>query len=388
MNNSEKTIKKLSLPLFLISLPLTVMNVLLPIYTSSLGLTPIQITGLFSVFSLGLVIIRLFIGYITDKSGRKPIFVLGILFYLLSYYIFSIASSILLVYIGRSLQSIADVFISISTYSIIADQNMKNNARSLGLLDSYSEKGGLLGVILCFWVLNTQELVDGWSRLFILCTIASIIAFIYSIINLKETKPEKSNNLPNVSMPRNKDKMIFFNLIVRIFTSLTFSIFVLYLQHKFGSDLMEIGIAFLLPTVIIAFASPELGKISDNIGSKKSFSISLGVLAITSLILPYMNSIYLYGVIWTFYGIAFTLFSLTLDSIYVIGISEEVRGFAVGKLTMGANIGTIIGPLIAGFTFQKISINAPFYISFFGITMLLIFKSKFISVDSKIIENK
>ena len=80
MTNTEEILKKLSFPLLLISLPLTVMDVLLPMYTSALGLTPLQVTGLFSVFSLGLVIMRLITGYVTDKAGRKPVFIFGLMF--------------------------------------------------------------------------------------------------------------------------------------------------------------------------------------------------------------------------------------------------------------------------------------------------------------------
>lgn len=150
MTNNEKTLKKLSFPLLLISLPLTVMDVLLPMYTSTLGLTPLQVTGLFSVFSLGLIIMRLITGYVTDKAGRKPVFIFGLMFYALSYVFYSNAKTMPLIYIGRGLQAIASASISISTCSMIADMNMKNNAHNFGRINSYTDKGGLLGVILCF----------------------------------------------------------------------------------------------------------------------------------------------------------------------------------------------------------------------------------------------
>lgn len=189
MINNDNALEKLSLPLMLISLPLTVMDVLLPMYTSVLGLTPLQVTGLISVFSLVLVIIRLSIGHIADKIGRKPVFLFGLLFYVLSYFIYSNAKTILLIYIGRTLQAIAAAFITISSYSMIADLNMKKNAYNFGIVNSYSEKGGLLGVILCFFILNTTNLIDGWSRLFMICTLATIMAVIYTSIYLMETKP-------------------------------------------------------------------------------------------------------------------------------------------------------------------------------------------------------
>ena len=377
MINYEKNFKKLSLPLLLISLPLTVMDVLLPVYTSALGLTPLQITGLFSVFSLGIIIVRPIIGYIADKIGRKPIFVFGLLFYALSYVIYSNAKMILLIYIGRGLQAIASAFISISTYSMIADLNMKNNAHNFGKVDSYSEKGGLLGILLCFYVLNTPKLVDGWSNLFMICSISAITAVIYSIAFLKETKPISNKEFLSISLPFKKNKIIMFNLIIRIFTSIVSAIFVLYLQSRFNSNLLEIGVSFLLPTVIIAFASPKLGKISDRIGSRKAIVVSLIMLIVTVFILPYTNSVYMYGVVWTIYCIAITMLNVTLNGVYVEDMAEEIRGIAIGKFSMGANIGSFIGPVIGGLAFQKISIQTPFFICSIGFTILLILYIKY-----------
>ncbi len=44
MTVENNVLKKISLPILLISLPLTVMDVSLPIFTIHLGLTPIQVT--------------------------------------------------------------------------------------------------------------------------------------------------------------------------------------------------------------------------------------------------------------------------------------------------------------------------------------------------------
>ncbi len=369
--NSNLGLDRLSLPLLLISLPITVMSVLLPMYTSALGLNALQVTGLFSVFSFILVIMRLFIGRITDRIGRKPVFISGLLFYALSYFIYTIGRTISLIYIGRSLQAIAAASVNISIYSMIADLNIKGNAHSFGKINGYYDKGGLLGIILCFFVLYTPSLVDGWSRLFAICTFLAILSITYSLIFLHETKP-LSRNISKVSLNDNKNLLRIFSLIFSIFTSTVSAIFVLYLQSRFNSDLLEIGIAFLFPNLILAFASPRLGRISDNIGSKKVFSVSLIMLIISMFALPFMDNIYLFGAIWTIYIIAITLLDVTLMGVYVEDLKEEIRGAAIGKLTMASNIGSIIGPVIGGLAFQIINIKAPFIISTIGFVLMLI----------------
>lgn len=375
----KNVLTKISLPILLISLPLTAMNVLLPVFTTRLGLTPIQVTGLFSVFSLGLVIFRLIIGHVSDKVGRKPIFILGILFYLLSYFIFYKSTTLPLIYLARGLQSIAAVFISISTYSMIADMNDKNNAHNFGKLSSYSEKGGLFGIALCFVFLYNTETVVGWANLFFTCSIAAAIALVYSLINIKETKAVDNNSEDNIAkflLPSDKFKLVLFNLVARIFMSVILSIFVLYLQAKFDSDLLEIALAFILPTVIIAFTSPRIGTTSDKIGANKATTVSLLMLSVSLFIIPYLGSIYLYAVIWTVYCIALTMLDVTINGIFVEGIAEEIKGSAIGQLTTAANIGNIIGPIVGGLAFQNIGLKAPYLISSVGFISLFLFSLK------------
>lgn len=382
MTVENNVLKKISLPILLISLPLTVMDVLLPIFTIQLGLTPIQVTGLFSVFSLFLVAVRLITGHISDKAGRRPVFILGILFYLLSYFIYSKATNIPLIYAARSLQAIAAVFINISTYSMIADMNNKNNAHSFGKLGSYSEKGGLLGMALCFAILYDTSLVAGWRNLFLSCTIAAAVALIYSLLNIEETKTTDDRN-KNIQtkflLSSDKVKISTFNLTVRIFSSAVFSVFTLYLQKKFDLDLLSVALALIIPTTFIAFAPPYVGTISDNIGTKKATTISLTIMFVCMLLIPYSENIYLYSVIWTIYYVALTMLDITLSSIFIEGIAEEKRGTAIGQLSTAANIGNIIGPLVGGLAFQNIGLKAPYLISSFGFAVLLLFSFKNIS---------
>lgn len=373
--NNEKAIEKMALPLFFISLPLTFIDVLLPMYTSELGFTPVQITGLFSVFSFFLVGMKLLIGMLTDNKGRKFIFISGILFYVFSYYFYSISFNITYIYIAKILEAVAAGCIGISTYSMVADLN-DSRGYNFGKLSGYADKGGLAGIALCFIIFNKLDLVDGWPRLFLICTLASVIAAVYFFINIKNTASDCfTATKPDLSLM--KQKIIILKLTISIFTSTVSAVFVLYPKARFNANLLEIAIAFLLPAVVIAFISPTLGKISDNKGYRKSVTISVSLLFASLILLSFMSSIYLYGVIWTFYCIALTFFNITLNGMFTADIKEG-RGTAVSMYTIGTNIGNIIGPVIGGFLFQNIHINAPFLFSGAAFAVFLLSISKWL----------
>lgn len=381
--NDDGTIEKIVLPLLLISLPLTVIDVLLPMYTEGLGFTPVQITGLFSVFSFFLIIMRLFIGKLTDSKGRKFIFIRGILFYAVSYYFYSISYNIIFVYLARSLEAIAAGCIGISSYSMVADLNT-SRGYNFGKINGYAQRGGLLGIALCFIIFYSADFSEGWARLFKICAFAAAIAFVYSFFRIKSTMTP-CINAEKTDLPPVKQKIMVFKFIASIFLNLDSAIFALYLVKKFNAGLEEIGIAFLLPALVAAFISQKLGKISDNKGPYKATGISVALMIVSLILLPLMNSVYMFGIIWTLYSVAIILFNITLNGMFTADM-EEGRGYAVSKYTIASNMGGIIGPVIGGALFQEININAPFLASGAAFSILLLSISKWFPLlsDEKI----
>ena len=113
--------------LILTSLSGGVISFLLPIYSKSVDMNAIQITGLFSVISFILIIMRPIIGSLIDKVGRKFILISAIISFSISFILFSNSNTILSLYVARIIQGIAIALMTISVYTIIADTTESNN---------------------------------------------------------------------------------------------------------------------------------------------------------------------------------------------------------------------------------------------------------------------
>ncbi|MDO7204575.1 MFS transporter [Paraclostridium bifermentans] len=81
----------------------------------------VEITGLFSVISLILILTRPILGKLVDNFGRKPILIFSCIFFAISYAIFSISTTAITLYVARIFQGIATASMTISTYTIISD---------------------------------------------------------------------------------------------------------------------------------------------------------------------------------------------------------------------------------------------------------------------------
>ena len=165
------------------------MSFLIPIYSKKLNMNAVEITGLFSVISLILIIMRPILGKFVDKFGRKPILICSCIFFAISYAIFSVSNTVTLLYIARIFQGVATASMTISTYTIISDITKEENlSKSFGKINSYKSIGCLYGCIISFLISSFMRFTQGWKVLFIIFSIACIYAVIEVIKGVAESK--------------------------------------------------------------------------------------------------------------------------------------------------------------------------------------------------------
>lgn len=366
----------LKIPMILISLPASIMGMLLPYYTLSLGLSALQTTGLFSIFSCFLLVARVAIGKWSDQTSRKRIFLLGVVGYALAYGLLGIAKSLPLLYIARGAQACAAVFVSISSSGMIADTCPDKQGNAFGQVDQYTSLGGLLGIGLCFITFRSPDFVIGWYYTFLCCAAAAVVAFVYSIREIPKTEPlnKPEQHTSTTSLPIYKQYLIV-NGIACSLTSMISILFVLYVGEVFDAGLDEIAIVFLLPMVLMTYLSPKLGNQADRIGYKKAIGIGFIVAAMGVAGLPFVNSLKIFALIWCIYLVGVKFFGVALSAAYLRKLNPEQRGIQIGIYSSAGTVGAMIGPLLGGILFDRVTMQSPFILGaiVFGILGFIIF---------------
>ena len=152
----------LRVPLILTSLSAGVMSFLLPIYSKELNMNAVEITGLFSIISFILILIRPFIGKLIDRIGRKPIFIMAIITYAFSCIIFAITDTIVTIYIARAIQGISTALMTVSIYAIVSDTTKEDEiSEGFGKINSAESTGNIYGCILAFVILSIVRFTEG-----------------------------------------------------------------------------------------------------------------------------------------------------------------------------------------------------------------------------------
>ncbi|MEG0308972.1 MAG: MFS transporter [Clostridium sp.] len=383
MDNESRSSVNLRKPIILTSLSAGVMSFLLTIYSKELNMNAIEITGLFSVLSLVLLIMKPIIGKASDKFGRRPILITAMVGYAIAYGVFSMADSSIEIYIARILQGFAAALMTISTYAIISDTTKEENfSEGFGKRSSASSTGILYGIILTFIVFSSTKFMKAWQILFIIFSLAAIYGAFYVIKKVPETKNgsafegEKKKKLSIDAI-----KILIISFITSLGGSILGPIFMIYLLDKFNNDITLVAYAYIPSLIIESILSQRIGKFSDNNGKKRSMIIGIIVCGVVTIITPGANSVIMLAALWCFSSIGGSLYNLSEQGIYTEVTNEGSRGEMYGVYTMVGNCAGVVGPLIGGVLYETVSHAAPFYLN--GAMMFVVAGLTFVMVKNK-----
>lgn len=361
--------KKLKIPVIMISLPIIFFDVLLPVYTKELGFTTFQLTILISVFSMFQLIMKLILGKVSDKYSRRSIFISSLLCFFIAYFVYAVATELSILLLARVIHGVASILLTISLYGMITDTK-SGFAQKLGSFSSNRNFGGLIGVGLCFFILNRYELLNGWTVLFTACGAVAVLAFVYSLVISRASEQQRMTYLPKLVLSPEKRKIWFVNVLFCLLYSMISVLLIPYLQAEFDADIKEIAITFLLPVLVSSFSGSFLGKIGDRVGYRKATTLSIVISFITISTIVFSSRLSIFALLWTLFIISYSTFNLSLDAMFFKGISKEYIGDAYGKYSIGSNLGMIIGPALGGFVFDTYGPTVPYII--FAVSMALL----------------
>ncbi len=376
MNNVKNVKQNIYLPYMLISLPFIYMSFILPIYSKEIGMDSVQTAGLYSIFSLVVLLFRPLLGKVCDKVGRKILLISSILLYCCAFIFYSISTNSTMLYVSRIIQAFASPMLSISIYCFIIDYSNDKIGERMGLLETTSTRGGIIGIILAVIIFNSaSSFMDGWKLFFYICCGVNIVAILYIIFKVKETKEHSSIfNREKTKFSKVLVKLLAADFVLCCFSSMLYPLFILYLQDKFSANINEIGLAYMLPLFVSSIVPRYIGRIGDKYGRVKSMIIALIIGSITFAIFPSINSVLVSALVYCLINVANTLYNTASNAIFSLETHIENRGTLVGTYSTISGLGAVIGPVIGGILYKSVSISAPFYLCAFGylITMIII----------------
>ena len=367
MNSSERFFAfKVSLIMAVRMLGLFMLFPVMSVYANEYNnSTPFLIGLAIGIYGLTQAIFQIPFGYLSDRFGRKPILLVGLLVFLLGSIMAANTSNIIIVVIGRAFQgggAISAVLMAFLADSISEENRAKANAFvgfQIGVAFMLSL---LIGPIISSRV--------GLSGLFWVIALLSLIAMLI-VLSLKHTKSITYYKLSLKAFKENFTKELL---------ALDFSIFSLHLILAAGFIVMPLLIMenqivsmldnwqLYLPAVLLSF----LGMIPLIIISEK-FKKTKYILLISILLLISSQIIFfslnlnfkVFLITLTIFFVAFNTVEALLPSLLSRTASASKRGLAMGIFSTSQFLGTFIGGAIGGFIYDIYDLNSVFLFTIF-----------------------
>ncbi len=147
--NTETSVKGkltvLMITAFVDMLGLIIIYPLLPFYAEHLGANAAMVGALIASFSIAQLLAAPVWGWLSDRYGRRPAILVGLLLSAVAYVIFAFANSLWLLFLSRIVQGLGGGTIAVVQAYVSDVSEPKDRAKMLGWLSAVTSLGAVIG---------------------------------------------------------------------------------------------------------------------------------------------------------------------------------------------------------------------------------------------------
>ena len=348
----------LFLTLFFVMLGFGIIIPNLAYYAEDIGATPTQIAILISIYSGMQLLFAPIWGRLSDKHGRKPAILLGLLGNAAALVAFGLAQEYIWLFIARGAAGIASAAVLPSVMAYVADvTTSEERGKGMGLMGAAMGLGFILGPAIG-GVMGRHDLP------FFVAGGLSLLTFLFALAMLpeslqKDAVAERHEWVsPRELFRRTTLKSPLIPLfLVAFFTTFSFAgletTFPLFIKAGWGFGQREMGWMFMvMGAIVVPLQGGLLGRLINWIGERRIILVGLLLNALGMALLLYAFNFVTLTIYLTITGIGNQLIRPTNTS----WISKQTRigqGAAIGIMDASLSLGRILGPLLGGWLYEK-----------------------------------
>lgn len=346
---------------------------LLPYYAEEFGASPLDVTLLIASFSAMQFIAVPVWGKISDRLGRRPFIIAGLFASSVSYLIFGLATSLLMLFLSRIAAGAAGGTISVAQAYVADSTGPEDRAHGMGMLGAASGLGILIGPAIGGYFSQFGYAVPGFIAAG-LCVVNGVAA----ILVLPESPRRPARDRPGAapaqagslrswfatltSFPFGLLLAVYF-LSIMSFTAMT-SVLALYAERAHAMDALDMGIVFSTAgATTVVVRGLIVGWLARRFGERRIVQAGTVVLASSLVAIPFLPGELTMFALVPFWALATGLTFPSLASLVSQSSDTDSQGAMLGGQQVVGGIGRVLGPVWAGALFEAIGIRVPFYVA-------------------------
>jgi MFS family permease len=344
---------------------------LLPFYAMRLDGSPLMVGVITSVFSVAQLLSAPLWGRVSDRYGRRPALLAGLLASAAAYAVFGLADSLALLLLSRFVQGAGGGTTGVTQAYIADTVQPARRARALGWLSAATSAGVMVGPVVGSAGTHLGASAPGFIAA-TLCLINAVCAWWW----LPESRvPGQGASRPRppimealVRVVRHpaelSSRLIWiYGAGMLAFSGLT-SVLALFLAAEYGVTQGTIGwFFFYVGLLSVVMRSLLLGPIVAHVGEVRAMRIGALTLVIGLLLFPATGSIVQLALVIPLVPIGTALLFPSSTSLLTAATDREQTGLMMGVAQTFAGASRIIAPLGATFAFQQLGHASPFLLA-------------------------
>jgi len=352
---------------------------LLPFYAGSFGASPFAVALLASVFSIAQFLSAPLLGGLSDRFGRKPVFLVCTVLTATGYLTLAFAQTLAVIFAARIIAGIGAGKIGIAQ-AIIADATPPDKrARGMGMVGAAFGIGMILGPVLGGLLVGPDPLHPNYQLPALAAAGASLAALLLALLTVRETlaaggvRPAMRLRHPLAALPlvsRTALAFILINGAINFVFAQVETLFPLFTAARLDWHAYEVGIAFtFIGVIVLTMQGALIGPLTRRFGEARLLIAGMVVLAIGTMMAEwvYVAPVMAFSMVLTAGG--FGMINPSIASLVSRSADEGHIGLTMGASQSMSALGRVLGPIWGGWLFEHMGITSPYLV---GGTLLLL----------------
>ncbi|MBT0668208.1 MFS transporter [Novosphingobium profundi] len=340
------------------------------IYSRQIGASGMEIAGAVAAFSLGQFLSSPFWGRWSDRFGRRPVMIAGLVTGALVYVLHIFALSPLTLLAARFVSGLATGSFSI-TFAVASDLSTRDNrTHVMGMVSA----GFSLGFIFGPAIGGVTASLTGQDHAFALvCVVGAALGLVAALLTwwlMPETRTQApaphDASSPVDGGPLLRRPGFLAAIVIALVVSAAFaqmeSILGLFADDVLDLDPLGIGLMFgAMGTVTTLTQFTVTGRVASRFGETGMLYLSLAIIAVGLAVLGLADGLALAGLGLLFTSTGFALVNPAVSGLVSMASPPQAQGAGLGVMQSANALGRVVGPLAAGPLYDLQGEAAPLF---------------------------
>jgi MFS transporter, DHA1 family, tetracycline resistance protein len=346
---------------------------LLPFYAESFGASAFAIGLLGTSFSLMQFLFSPIWGRWSDRIGRKPIILVGLLGSCLSYVAMALAGSLALLFVARVIGGIAGANIPTAQAYIADITTPENRAKGMGMVGAAFGLGFIFGPAIGGVLSRVSPETPMW------CAAALCLGnFIAAWFLLPESRRANASTrtLGRMEAFRHAMRQPTLLLVLALYFIVTMAFsgfeatFALFTAARFGYTAASIGFLFAFIGLILSLIQGVLvGRAVKRVGERRLIPVAIVLISIGIGLIPFVWNVPTLLAALALLAIGMGFNNPSLSSMVSKLSHEDDQGGILGLASSIASLGRVVGPAWGGYLYDAYGMTTP-YLSAAGLMFI------------------